>query len=137
LLLLCAQVGLDYVRVRQVFVPPEQRLLWGGVPAWPRASQTVWFQDTYRFAVYVTTDVRPDNAAWALQEGLALLNYSPEPRVIDRIICSVGLLGQHALARDHGLRRLPPAPGKSPASAGEFTDAAPASGCYTPKPEGE
>jgi O-antigen ligase len=105
LLLLCAHVAQDYVRVRQVFVPSEQRLVWGGVPAWSRASQTVWFQDTYRFAAYITREVSAENAAWMLQEGQALLHYSPEPRVIDRILCSAALLGRQDVLDLHGPRR--------------------------------
>jgi hypothetical protein len=46
----------------------------------------------------------PDNAAEAHALALDLLHYSPEPRVIERLIDSAELLGRTSEAQFHRLR---------------------------------
>ena len=95
-------VGLDYARVRQVFLPASERAAWAkGDAAWRLARQTLFFGDTVAFAELSVTPVTPDNARAQLQASLHLLHYSPEPRVIRHLIDSAERLGETELAEWH------------------------------------
>ena len=94
----------DYARMRQIYLPAEQRLsLWADQP-WAHARQTWWFGPTVQFAELTVAPVTPDNAHWVLRQSLQALHYSPEPRVIHRLIDSAELLGEHELAQLHRAR---------------------------------
>ena len=94
-------IGGDYQRVRQIYLPPAQRwALWQDDP-WAAARRTVFFGPALRFAEVTTTAVNADNAAAMLQASQAVLHYSPEPRVIDKLIESARQSGRHDLADWH------------------------------------
>lgn len=100
-LCLIALIGFDYQRMRQIFLPPTQRLaLWQADP-WGAARQTWFFRSTVAFAELTSTAVTPDNAKAQLASSQALLHYSPEPRVVQHLIDSARLLGQDGLAQRH------------------------------------
>ena len=54
-----------------------------------------------RFAEVTTRPATRENAAWMLEAASRLLHYSPEPRVIERVIESATLLGREDLALAH------------------------------------
>ncbi len=98
-------IGGDYQRVRQIYLPPAQRwALWQDDP-WTAARHTVFFGPAVRFAEVTTTSVNENNAAAVLATSQAVLHYSPEPRVIDKLIESARLSGQTELAAWHEARK--------------------------------
>lgn len=100
-LVLGVLVGLDYQRARQVYLPAAQRwAIWAQDP-WAAAGRTLFFGQSVRFATVTTTAVTAANAPAMLEESLAMLHYSPEPRVIDKLIESARLTGQLELAQWH------------------------------------
>ena len=98
-------VGADYQRMRQVYLPASQRLSWWRDDPWTAARQTLFFSDTVRFAELTTRAVTPENAADMLQASQAMLHYSPEPRVIDKLIDSARRSGRDELAQWHTLQK--------------------------------
>jgi hypothetical protein len=104
-LALALLVGGDYQRVRQIYLPATQRwALWQDDP-WGAARRTLFFGQALRFAELTSARVTPDNAAALLQLSQDVLHYSPEPRVIDKLIESARLSGQTALADWHEARK--------------------------------
>ena len=100
-LCLLVAIGLDYVRMRQIYLPAAQRLsLWRDDP-WTAARQSWFFGPAVGFAEVTSTPVTPDNAPAMLLASQAALHYSPEPRVIDKLVQSARLTGNEALARWH------------------------------------
>jgi hypothetical protein len=100
----CAYAAWDYRRVSQVYLPPEAR-----APAFrddplPLVRQSWLFANQARFAELTITALSRENADWTLASARALLHYSPEPRVIEKLIESATLVGREdeallALAR--------------------------------------
>ncbi|MFM7025756.1 MAG: Wzy polymerase domain-containing protein [Limnohabitans sp.] len=104
-LCLIALIAWDYERMRQIYLPaPLRQPLWRDDP-WPAARQTWFFGRAVRFAEVTSTPVTQDNAPTMLAASLATLHYSPEPRVIDRLVQSARLAGQEDLARQHEAQR--------------------------------
>jgi O-antigen ligase len=85
-------VAWDYHRISQIYRAPEAR-----DPAY--REQTLekirgsWlFADAVRFAELSITPLRLANAQWSFDTALGLLHYSPEPRVIEKVIESAVML---------------------------------------------
>ena len=96
-MLALAWAGADYWRVSQAFfVPASQRLasFWGGPQ--PPAKNTWLFKPQVEFAELVTTEVTPTNAPAMHALALRVLHYSPEPRVIEKLLDSARLAGLQA-----------------------------------------
>jgi O-antigen ligase len=119
----------DYWRASQIYLPPEQR-----APAYQSDTlaqvRHAWlFRDQVRFAELSITPLTRDNALWTHQTATALLHYSPEPKVIEKVIESAVMLGyddealaylaryraafpkEHAAWTDGNARTLERAPG--------------------------
>lgn len=84
----------DYHRASQIYLPEEQR-----APGWrhdplARLGRVWLFRSQVRFAELTLTPLTRANAEWTHQRALALLHYSPEPRVIEKAIESAVLLGR-------------------------------------------
>ncbi len=100
-LCLIALIAWDYQRVRQVYLPAVLRSsLWQDDP-WQAARRTWFFGNAVRFAELTSTPVTARNAREMLETSLTVLHYSPEPRVVDKLIDSARLLGQDRLADWH------------------------------------
>ena len=95
-LLLVAGVGYaawDYWRVSQVYLPPsERREAWRADPL-SNASHSWLFAAQARFAELTLTDIDRSNAAENAALAREMLHYSPEPRVVERLIEADTLLG--------------------------------------------
>ena len=100
-----ALIAWDYQRVRQIYLPPEQRSPAHSEHPWEVARQTWFFTGALQFAEVGTTTPTADNAQALLAASLAALHYSPEPRVIERVIESARLSGQPALADWHAAQK--------------------------------
>jgi O-antigen ligase len=97
-------VAFDYARVRQIYLPADQRWhIWRSQPV-QAARQSWFFQDTALFAELTVTAVNPSNARWVLQTSQVVVRASPEPRVIEKLLESARLLQEDELFALHHAR---------------------------------
>ena len=96
-----AYAGWDYHRIGQIYLPAEQRSAWYRDDAMGNAQKSWLFADSVRFAEVTTRPVTRENAPWMLLESLKALHFSPEPRVITKVIESATVLGREDLAIAH------------------------------------
>jgi O-antigen ligase len=93
-LIAAAYAAWDYHRVSQIYRAPEQR-----APAY-RDNTLVKVQDSWifrnqvRFAALTLASVTPDNAATINRSAHALLHFSPEARVVEKLIDSALAMGR-------------------------------------------
>lgn len=104
LLLAIAYAAWDYHRVSQLFLPPAQRTAAYRDHPLVQARASWLFRDQVRFAEYTLTPLTRENAAQLYALGLALLHYSPEARVVEKLIDSALLLGRAEEARFYQAR---------------------------------
>jgi O-antigen ligase len=88
----------DYHRASQVYLPEEQRS-----PRWRHdpleQARSSWiFRQQVGFAELTLTPLTRNNARWTYERAQALLHYSPEPRVIEKLIESAMLVGREDVA---------------------------------------
>ncbi|GAC1526735.1 MAG: hypothetical protein NVS2B4_03640 [Ramlibacter sp.] len=83
----------DYWRVSQVYLSPQDRhMAWRNDPL--KEARRSWiFSAQARFAELTLTDLNRDNAAWNAALAREMLHYSPEPRVVERLIEADTMLG--------------------------------------------
>ena len=96
--------AVDYYRVSQIYLPPAAR-----DPAYRddtlnKIRGTWLFGNQLRFAELSTTPLTSSNAAQMHALSSELLHYSPEPRVIEKVIESKLLLGHAGEAALHRAR---------------------------------
>ena len=65
------------------------------------AKNSILFHTTALFAEYTSTPVTDENAPQMLATGLALLHYSPEPKVIRKVIDAAQRVGNERMAAKH------------------------------------
>ncbi|MEO8857706.1 MAG: Wzy polymerase domain-containing protein, partial [Burkholderiaceae bacterium] len=92
LLLFIAYAGWDYWRISQIYLAPDQRS-----PAYRRhtlskISDSRLFRNQVRFAELTTTEVTRDNALHIHRLAEEMLHFSPETRVVEKLIESDLLL---------------------------------------------
>ncbi|MCZ8254643.1 MAG: Wzy polymerase domain-containing protein [Polaromonas sp.] len=94
----------DYHRISQIYLAPETRdeVYRGDTLSKIRDSRL--FRNQVRFAELSLTPLTRDNAQWTFETAGALLHYSPEPRVIEKVIESAVLLGRDDEALAHLVR---------------------------------
>lgn len=108
LVAMVAYVGWSYVRVSQPFLPAAERLAgWRDDPlAKLDPDGRDWlFARQVRFAQLALTPLTPETAARVHELAQATLAFSPEPRVVVKLIDSARLLGLEQEAQFH-LERL-------------------------------
>ncbi|MDO5625429.1 MAG: Wzy polymerase domain-containing protein [Pseudomonadota bacterium] len=96
-----AYAGWDYHRVSQIYLPAEQRAAAYQGDAMGHARRSWLYADVVRFAEVTSRPATRANAAWMLPAALQALHFSPEPRVIVKVIESATLLGQDDVALLH------------------------------------
>ena len=97
---MCGLAAYDYSRVRQIYLPPEQRspeLRTNPVEQLSRA--VTLYPNPVLFARLTLTPLTQTNAAELHALAARLLHFSPEPRVAERLIDSARLLGLSDEAR--------------------------------------
>ena len=100
----CAYAAWDYHRISQIYLPPEARAP-GYVDDPLRKIRGSWlFRNQARFAELTITPLTFANAQWTFDTASAMLHYSPEPRVIEKLIESAIILGRHDEALSHVAR---------------------------------
>lgn len=89
-----AYAAWDYTRVSQIYLPAEERLAgWREDPL--RRIRGSWlFREHAQFAQLTLTPLTRANARWTLELSMQMLHYSPEPRVIEKVIESALILGR-------------------------------------------
>ena len=96
-----AAVAWDYGKVSQIYLAPDARQRWWDGDALALADDTWFFRAQGDFARLTLTPLDADNAAATRQTAQQLIAYSPEPRVIERLIESATWLGDNDLALWH------------------------------------
>lgn len=91
----------DYHRASQIYLPEEERS-----PAWrhdplAKLGGSWLFRNQVQFAELTLTPLTRNNARWTYDRAQSLLHYSPEPRVIEKVIESAMLLGREDVALRH------------------------------------
>ena len=84
----------DYRRVSQIYLQPESRDAHYRSDTLNKIRSSWLFADQVRFAELMITPLSPANASWTFSSAKALLHYSPEPRVIEKLIESAVMLGR-------------------------------------------
>ena len=101
----------DYALVSALYRPVAERpAALRGLAAPDVARQVTFFRAPAEFAWLTTTPATPANAGEMHATALRLLRYSPEPRVIEKLIASARLLGledEAALHEDRYRRAYP------------------------------
>lgn len=87
-------VAWDYHRVSQIYMAPQARNMAYRDDTLNKIRGSWVFQTPVRFAELTTTPLTRANAQWTLDTATALLHYSPEPRVIEKVIESAVMLGR-------------------------------------------
>jgi O-antigen ligase len=92
--LACAYAFWDYWRVSQIYLAPESRAPDYREDPLSKIRDSWLFRSQARFAELTLTPLTRENAAWTYENALALLRYSPEPRIIEKVIESGVMLGR-------------------------------------------
>ena len=93
LLAATAYAAWDYARVSQIYVLPEQRLGPWREDTMQHARRSWLFSGQARFADVTLAETTRANAQWMYEEASLALHYSPEPRVVERVVESAVMLG--------------------------------------------
>jgi O-antigen ligase len=111
LLTAVAYAAWDYHRISQIYLAPQAR-----DPAYrddtlEKVRGSWLFRNQVRFAELTTTALNRGNAQWTFDTATGLLHYSPEPRVIEKVIESAVMLGRDDEALLHLVRYRAAFPG--------------------------
>jgi len=89
----CAYAGWDYHRVSQIYRAPQDRDAAYRDGTLSKIHDSWLFRNQVDFAELSLTPLTRDNAQWTFNTATALLHYSPEPSVIEKVIESAVMLG--------------------------------------------
>lgn len=92
----------DYARVSQIYRQPEERLAAWSDDTLAHVRGSWLFSGPAAFAELTLATPARDNANWMYAQAHRVLHYSPEPRVIERLVESATLLGR----TDEAVRHL-------------------------------
>ncbi|MHB8951125.1 MAG: Wzy polymerase domain-containing protein [Rhodoferax sp.] len=104
MIVISAYAAWDYQRVSQLYLSPSMRAQAYRMQPLVKITSSWLFQDQLRFAALTTTALTSANAAQLHQQALDMLHFSPEPRVIEKLIDSAVLLGRPDDAQFYRLR---------------------------------
>jgi hypothetical protein len=94
----------EYHRISQIYLIPKMRSEAYRVNTLQQLGDSWLFQNQVRFAELTTTPLTIGNAAHIRDLSLALLHFSPEPRVVEKLIESDVMLGLADEARFYLVR---------------------------------
>ena len=94
LFLACLYAAWDYNRVAQIYRQPDKRDAAYRDNPMQAASQSWLFKNQVDFARLMTQSITQENAQATFDLSMRVLHYSPEPRVIERAVESLRLLGK-------------------------------------------
>ncbi len=96
-----AYVAFDYHRVSQIFLQSEQRSAWFSHDALAEAQKSALFGSHAKFAELVITPLSRETAPRVLELSSELVKWSPEPRVVEKLIESAVMMQLDELAMFH------------------------------------
>jgi O-antigen ligase len=96
----CLYAAWDYRRVSQIYLPVEARDPGMRDPL-PEIRRSWLFRSQALFAELTIAPLTPANAQWTFDTAVALLHYSPEPRIVEKVIESAVMLGRDSDALAH------------------------------------
>jgi hypothetical protein len=88
----CVYAAWDYHRVSQIYLAPPDRDAAYREGTLAKIGDSWLFRNQVRFAELALTPLTRDNARWTFNTATALLHYSPEPVVIEKVIESAVML---------------------------------------------
>lgn len=98
----------DYWRASQPYITPEQRVKYinklDGQELLNYSSKTIFFQNHALFARIISINADKENAIFVNRLAIHLLHFSPEPRVLERLMDSAFLLNDMEQIKFHALR---------------------------------
>ena len=94
----------DYRRISQLYLPPEARDAALRVGTLAKLDNTWLYRHQLQFAALSLTPLSASTAQWTFDTASALLHYSPEPKVIEKVIESAVMLDNEPLALAHMAR---------------------------------
>lgn len=97
----CAYAAWDYHRVSQIYLAPQDRDAAYREGTLAKIGDSWLFRKQVRFAELALTPLTRDNARWTFDTATALLHYSPEPVVIEKVIESAVMLNLDDEAMAH------------------------------------
>ena len=97
-------MALSYRQVSQIYLLPADRSAAYSDDTLKKVRGNWLFHSEARFAELSMTSLVPGNAAWVHAMALELLHYSPEPRVIEKLIESAVMLGHEEEAEYYLIR---------------------------------
>jgi O-antigen ligase len=101
LLAFTAFAAFDYHRVSQIYLAPEERSSWYAADPLAAAKKSVFFQSHAKFAELQITPLSRETAPRVLQLSSELVHWSPEPRIIEKLIESSVMMGLDDVAAFH------------------------------------
>jgi len=101
LLAAIAYAAWDYQRVSQIYLAPERRMSGYKDNTLEKIRDSRLFANQVRFAELSTVELSPANAAYVNSLAKDLLHFSPETRVVEKVIESALLLGRDSEAREY------------------------------------
>jgi len=126
LIVSASYAGWDYHRISQIYLAPQARDAAYRDDTMNKVRGTWLFRNQVRFAELTTTPLTRGNAQWTFDTATALLHYSPEPRVIEKVIESAVMLNRNdeallylvryraAFSQDHEKWSASPGSGRGP-----------------------
>ncbi len=99
-----AYAAWDYHRISQIYLAPGQRSEHYRTDTLAKIQGSWLFKNQVRFAELTTMPVAPENAARLNAMALDLLHFSPEARVVEKLIDSAAQLERHDEARFYAVR---------------------------------
>ena len=99
-----AYAAWDYYRISQIYLAPNQRSEAYRDDTLAKIQGSWLFKNQVQFAELTTTPVTAENAARINTMAHGLLHFSPEARVVEKLIDSAVLLGRHDEARFYAAR---------------------------------
>lgn len=84
----------DYHRISQIYLSPQLRDPAYRVDTLGKIKGSWLFSSQVRFAELLLTPLTRQNAEWTFQNATALLHFSPEPRIIEKVIESAVMLAR-------------------------------------------
>lgn len=96
-----AFAAFDYHRVSQIYLQPEGRSSWYAADPLGAARKSVLFQSHAKFAELQITPLSRETAPRVLELSNELVRWSPEPRIIEKLIESATMMQEEELALFH------------------------------------
>jgi O-antigen ligase len=96
-----AFAAFDYHRVSQIYLQPEERSAWYKADPLGAAKKSVLFQSHAKFAELQITPLTRETAPRVLALSSELVMWSPEPRIIEKLIESAVMMQIDDLAAFH------------------------------------